>query len=193
MNATMTKVTDQRTAVTQLNHVRDALAAAVEKADLAMDELRDEIIRLRPLGLLSVERMGEAVGRDRNYIDSTWSTFGETVTGKQTRVELHPEAYPSQDDYDKACNAARDRLTKFSQRQKVTAAAVIAARAERDRVVAMVYQSKILGPSAIAAEVGVDRNHVGRIARRRGVKPVHRTKSRNQYSASHTAAPKHAA
>lgn len=182
MNATMTKLTDQATAVARLKQVGAALADAVSAADDAMDALRGEIISQRPVGLLTVEQMGEAVGRDRNYIDSTWSAFGETVSGKQTRALRTADEYLSAEDYLSAQEEAVKRLAKLSQQQRLTAAAVVTTRAERDRTVAMVYQAKILGPSAIASAVGVDRNHVGRIARRQGVKPVHRKHSRNQYS-----------
>lgn len=175
MNATMTaEVTDQATALSALNKVRDDLANALSAADTAMDTLRIEIRSIRPKGVLTVDEMAEAIGHDRNYVDSVWSSSGETAEGRQTRVKRTGSATEA--------TKAIETLASASRAQRVTAAAVPVARAERNRVVAMVYASRILGPSAIAAAVDVDRNHVLRIARKAGVTPQHRTGSRNQHS-----------
>lgn len=170
-------VTDQATAVTALRTVRDKLAIAQMKADEKMDALRDTIVRIRPTGVLPVDTMADAIGRDRNYVDSVWSIYGETQQGKQTR------AYPADPVGDPdAAKAAEDALKAAAKAQRDSARSVKTARSERDVVVAMVYASKLLGPTAISAEVDVDRNHVLRIARKAGVAPMHRQGSRNQYS-----------
>lgn len=185
MNATTTvakdeNITDQATAKAALNRVRDNLAKATGNASDMMTALRDAIVKVRPLGVLTVDEMADAIQRDRNYVDSVWSSHGETQQGKQTRVAVVDDADPGY----------RDRsfrhLADAAGNQRGTAGTVNVMRAERDRVVAMVYASKILGPSAIAAEVGIDRNHVLRIARKAGVSPVHRPAgaARNQYTAS---------
>lgn len=171
-----TKIIDESTAAQALHVVRDSLVQAQNRGYSATDNLRDTLVRLRPSGLLSVEEMALAIGRDRNYVDSVWSHFGETNKGKQTRIVVV--------DVDQAsATAALNSLKAAAGAQRKTAEDVKTARAERDRVVAMVYASKLLGPTAIATEVKIDRNHVLRIARRAGVAPAHRTVSRNQYSA----------
>lgn len=185
MNA-IAEVTDQATATASLNAVRNHLAQTIREAEFAMDKLRERIVSLRPSGLMSVDQMAQAIGRDRNYIDSVWSAFGDVTKGKQTRVA------PVAED-DRAVDRAATELTNLAHQSKKTADLVIVARAERDRTVAMVYGSKLLGPSAIAANVGVDRNHVLRIARRQGIGPAHREVSRNQYSDGVLAAEKAAA
>ena len=176
MNATMIELTDQVTAVAALRQVREALDDAVASSEAAIDALRETIVRVRPTGVLSVDAMAAAIGRDHNYIDSTWSAFGDTTTGKQTRVS----SGRSLDE--KLVAETKAALAGANKAQAEAAKAVKTARAERDRTVAMVYASKILGPSAIAAAVNVDRNHVLRIARKAGVQPMHREASRNQYS-----------
>lgn len=176
-----TVIIDQATATAALQNARRKLSAAITYADAAMSELRNAIIMIRPSGVLTVEQMAEAIGKDRNYVDSVWSNFGSTQqdpeTGRvrQTRVPTgHADA---------AAVAGAKKMLKDAERfQHTSAGKIDTARAERDRVVALVYASKLLGPSAIAVEVEVDRNHVLRIARRAGVAPVHRQGSRNQYS-----------
>lgn len=181
MNATTTvakdeNVTDQATAKAALNRVRDNLAKATGNASDTMTTLRDTIVKVRPTGIITVDEMAEAIGRDRNYVDSVWSTHGATKKGKQTRVA----ADVTEDEQ----LAAVRQLADVAGNQRGAAGTVNVMRAERDRVVAIVYASKILGPSAIAAEVGIDRNHVLRIARKAGVAPVHRTAgtARNQHT-----------
>jgi hypothetical protein len=120
--------------------------------------------------------MAAAIGRDRNYVDSIWSAHGETTKGKQTRVPV------AENTDAKAARTAYELLAGSANDLKRAAAAVTKARSERDRVVAEVYRSKLIGPSDIAKAVEVDRNHVLRIARKAGVKPVHRTSSKNQYT-----------
>ena len=169
-------VTDQNTATAALHKVRDDLANAVTHQDDAMAAMRQLIIELRPSGVLTVDEIGAAIGRERNYVDSTWSGAEKTTTGKQTRIPVRDDVT----DTERA--AALASLTIANKVHANAAQDAKDARAERDRTVAMVYASKILGPSAIAAAVDVDRNHVLRIARKLGVKPVHRDFSRNQYS-----------
>ncbi len=165
-------------AKTSLDKVRTDLAKATADATATMSGLRTAIVHIRPLGLLSVDAIADAIGRDRNYVDSVWSTYGYTSKGKQTRVPVQG----GDDEYEAAVQQLRDAAG--CQRDAAIAVGVI--RAERDRIVAEVYESKILGPSAIAAAVGIDRNHVLRIARKAKVSPVWRTAgaSRNQHSSS---------
>lgn len=183
MNATTTvvkpeNITDQATATAALVKVRDDLAKATGNATDTMAALRTTIVATRPTGVLTVDEMAEAIGRDRNYVDSVWSSHGDTTKGKQTRVAA--------DVTDEQRVTAIQTLADAAGSQRGAAGTVNVMRAERDRVVAMVYASKILGPSAIAAVVDIDRNHVLRIARKAGVLPVHRPAgtARNQHTAS---------
>lgn len=171
-------ITDVATATAALNKVRDNLAKATGNATDTMKTLRTTIVAVRPTGVITVDEMAEAIGRDRNYIDSVWSTHGDTTKGKQTRVV----ADVSDDERVRAVQ----RLADAAGAQRGTAGTVNVMRAERDRVVAMVYASKIMGPSAIAAAVDIDRNHVLRIARKSKVAPVWRPAgtARNQHTAS---------
>lgn len=172
---TIQKITDSETARRHLNMLRDGLAdASVNLADRT-EEFVDLIIEIRPSGLLTVDEIGEAVGRDRNYVDNLWSLHGQTTQGRQTRVPVnHP-------DPEKAVQAA-SRLSVAARNLKNATSVVGTVREERNRTIGLVYSAKLLGPSAIAAEVGIDRNHVLRIVRKLGIKPVHRAGARNQYS-----------
>lgn len=177
MNAvTARDLQNQATATSALYRVRDNLDAAVDNLMTRTDGLHDQVVNIRPQGLLTVDEMAKAIGRDRNYVDSIWSAHGETTKGKQTRVPVTEDVDPgaAKSAYKLLSEAARDLR---NARQDVTKA-----RSDRDRVVAEVYRSKLLGPSAIATAVKVDRNHVLRIARKAGVRPVHRTSSKNQYT-----------
>lgn len=177
MNAeTATEVWNQDTATSALIRARDCLNEATDNMCGRSDDLRDHVVRIRPQGLLTVDEMAEAIGRDRNYVDSIWSANGETTKGRQTRVPVTDAVDPE------AARHAYETLADAALNLKRAANRVTTARAERDRVVALVYGSKLLGPSAIAATVAVDRNHVLRIARKAGVKPVHRVGSKNQYT-----------
>lgn len=177
MNATTAaELRDRATATAALIRVRDDLNSAVDNLMNRTDGLRDQVVNIRPKGLLTVDEMAAAIGRDRNYVDSIWSAHGETTKGKQTRVPVSEGVDAA------AARTAYEILAGTANDLKRAASKVSTARAERDRVVALVYGSKLLGPSAIASTVGVDRNHVLRIARKAGVRPVHRVGSRNQYT-----------
>ena len=167
-------IIDQATAQNTLRTVRNNLNGAITTADDAINVLRDLIIRFRTSGVITVEDMAKAVGRNRNYIDSVWSNYGQTRKGGQTRVAVIGGS--------DAAREAAGKLSAAAGFQRKSADLVTVARAERDRVVGFVYASRLLGPSAIASEVGIDRNHVLRIARRAGHAPAHRQGSRNQYS-----------
>jgi hypothetical protein len=170
------EITNEATAVAVLNRVQDDLIEAVETLDNRTTALHDKIVEIRPLGLLTVDEMAKAVDRERNYIDSVWSLSGATVKGKQTRVTVDETADAE------AARAAYDMLAELSDNQRRAARAVTTARSNRNQAVVTAYASRVLGPSSIAQHVGVDRNHVLRIARAAGVKPMHRTGSKNQYS-----------
>ena len=174
---TSAQLTDQATATAALITVRHDLNVSVDNLCDRTDGLRDLVVSTRPKGLLTVDEMATAVGRDRNYIDSIWSANGDTTKGKQTRVQI--DITPG---VGEAARLAYETLADAANALKRAASMVSTARAERDRVVALVYASKLLGPSAIAATVQVDRNHVLRIARKAGVPPVHRVSSKNQYT-----------
>lgn len=171
-----TNIIDAATATAALNKIRADVALALDESFTTADALREAIVSVRPSGVLTVDEMAEAVGRERNYIDSVWSSYGDTTQGKQTRVAVDaPERAKEQ--------AAK--LLSDAVRYKLAAAAALGVlRAERNRIVTMVYGSKILGPSAIAAEVGMDRNHVLRLARKAGLTPAWRAAgtSRNQHT-----------
>lgn len=175
MNA---EITDESTAESALIRARDALKEAGESAAQAMAALRAVVVDERPRGILTVGEIAEAIGRDRNAVDTWYSDAGHTVKGKQTRV--------SADATDADRERSVTRLAAAAAEQRRTASAAVAARAERDRLIVLVYSSKLLGPSAIAGAVDVDRNHVLRIARKHGVKPAWRSGEsvRNQYSAA---------
>lgn len=178
MNATTAAdLRDRTTAAAALMRVRDDLNTAVDNLCNRTDGLVDQVVNIRPQGLLTVDEMAEAIGRDRNYVDSIWSAHGETTKGKQTRVPVAEGVDAS------AARTAYKLLAESASDLKTARDSVVKARSERDRVVAEVYRSKLIGPSDIAKAVEVDRNHVLRIARKAGVKPVHRTSSKNQYTA----------
>ena len=125
------------------------------------------------------DEMAEAVGRDRNFIDSTWSSYGEPVKGKQTRVKRDEV---SSDDTRRTdavvtLKSAADTLRRASD-------AVDKARDARNALVASFYGSKTLRPRDIAREAGIDRNHVGRLVSRAGIESVWRKPgtSKNQHS-----------
>lgn len=175
-------VADQATAIAALRKAAAELSRAVDKADSAMDGLRELIVELRPTGLMTVDQMAEALSTEdhpvnRNYIDSVWSKYGETHEGKQTRA-VAPEGF---DRFDVTRSVSS--LKAAGRLQRRTADQCRTLRAERDRLVSMVYASKILGPTAIARESGIDRNHVLRLARKAGFGPVHREGTRNQHTA----------
>lgn len=167
-------VAAEQTVRNGLNVVRDALKSAVDQNRTATAAVRDRIVHLRPLGLLTVAELAEAVGKDRNYIDSVWSAHGDTVKGRQTRVAVDSDGREARQAY--------EHLNGLANTQRSAAATESAARAERDRAVVIAYNTRILGPSAIAKEVGIDRNHVLRIARRNGIGPKHRANTSNQYT-----------
>lgn len=171
-----TGLTDAGAATAALNAARDNLAPANDDATKATAYLRDAIVDIRTRGLLTVDEMAEAVRHDRNYIDSVWSSHGGTVKGKQTRVAVAEDADPEKARY------AYETLFDAASRQDRANDRRNGFRQDRDKLVAAVYASKLLGPTAIAAAVGVDRNHVLRIARKAGVGPQHRRRIRNQYS-----------
>lgn len=176
MSKTVETTPEAAEAASKLRAKRYELANAVADASEATELLRRGIIEIRPSGLLTVDEMTEAVDRDRNYVDSVWSTFGATEKGKQTRVPVDGSD-PTE------AREAYDKLHRLADEQRRTAGVEKRVRAERDALVAGIYKAKTLGPSAIAAAVGVDRNHVLRIARKAGVKPQHRKIARNQYTA----------
>lgn len=177
MNA-VTVTMNEATARTALREARDRRIKAKAKMDDATQSLRDLVVDVRPQGLLTVGEMATAIGRDRNFVDSVWSAHGGTVKGSQTRV---PVVTANEDD---SATARRlyDQLANAAKKHRKAVDEYDTAVAERNRLVVLIYQSRIIGPSPIGVEVGIDRNHVLRIARNAGVKAVHRTGSRNQYT-----------
>lgn len=182
-------VIDQATSATYLNKVRDDLVRAEKTAATVVDEMRAALIDCRPRGLLTVGEMAEAIGRPRNYVDRVWSAHHQPEirngVAVQTRVPVAENV--------NAIEARRvyNRLKALGAADQRASAELNRARSERNQAVAIVYGAGILGPSAIAREVGIDRNHVLRIARRLGVDPVHRTRIRNQYSKKNPSRKKH--
>ena len=176
MNST-TETSAASVARAALAKTRDDLIKAIGNATSATNALRDAIVAVRPSGVLTVDEMADAIGRDRNYVDSIWSAYGDTVEGKQTRAATEAS--------DEARAADVDRLVTAAGAQRAAAGHVNVMRDARDSTVAEIYAGKVLGPSAIAAAVGIDRNHVLRIARKRNVAPVWRVAgvARNQHTA----------
>lgn len=175
MNTAIQETTDQATAVAALNKARENLSAALGEYDQHTRELREKILALRPSGVLTVDRMAKAIDRKRNWIDTLWAEHGNVVKKKQTRAPKFT-GDPS------VAESSFEELKKLADAQRAAIPKVETARADRDRTIVMVYVSKILGPSAIAYEVGVDRNHVQRIVKAAGVVPVHRPDTVNQYT-----------
>ncbi len=183
MNA---EIIDEATAKTVLSNARDRLLAAAVNLTDATDHVRELVVKIRPLGLLTVDEMATALVRDRNYVDSIWSMAGKTqqveregeLRVKQTRVPVTPGTDPeaARHAFESLADAAATRERALNQ--------VVTERSSRDRLIVTVYASRLLGPSAIGAACEIDRNHVLRIARRANVKPVHRKGTKNQYSAS---------
>lgn len=160
-----------------LDDARAYLATKTEAADAAKLALRAAILRIRPSGALTVDEMAEAVVRDRNYIDSVWSTYGETTKGKQTRVRVAAaEDSPLPPEYRELSDLATAHRNAVGARDDATVS--------RNSAVVQVYAAKILGPSQIAATVDIDRNHVGRLARAAGIEPLYRPGTRNQHTKS---------
>lgn len=177
-------ITDQATAIAALIKTRDVLAVTAAAYEEANAHLRGLIFSVRPKGLLTVDEMAKAIERDRNYIDSVWSLLGGGVKVdgkvKQTRVPVAEGADAA------AARQAYNDLADASRTRQLALSAMETARAERNRVITMIYAADMpgLGPSPIARHVGIDRNHVLRIVRRAGVKPVHRTGAKNQYTST---------
>lgn len=170
-----TQAVDESTVAASLNKARDSLNAAVAMYMKSRDELHATIIQVRRDGVMCVNEMAQVLGESRNYVDRIWST-------RPDRACVETEAYRYSVNDVEGNRKALVALTEAKAEHRRNANILSAARAERNRQVVMAYTSKVLGPSSIAAESGVDRNHVLRIARRNGVGPVHRTEPRNQYT-----------
>lgn len=172
------EIIDQATAQATLYSLGSDLSRADDLYHEATDDLREAILDIRPTGVVSVPQMASAIGKQRNYIDTLWSGSGRTVRDDdgrvvQTRLGIEPGELAEQ---------MLDRLEALSDRQIKRHANARVIRARRDQAVVVVYTSKILGPTAIAAHLGIDRNHVLRIVRKAGVSPAHRTNIRNQHT-----------
>lgn len=183
--STDTNVIDAATAESILIKDRNELAEAKARASAAVGHLNELVIGLRPTGILTVDEMAEALGRNRNFIDTLWSAHNDAVLidgkVKQTRV-------PLADVSDATREAAVKSLADAAEEIRAETAAEDTLRAMRNRNVAMVYGAAIkgFGPSAIARSAGIDRNHALRLARAAGIKPVWRAAgtSRNQWTVS---------
>lgn len=174
------KLRDEETATAVLRKTRDELAAAAERLAGTTEALRDKLIELRPLGVLTVGEMAEAIGRDRNYVDTVWSLY--RGPGRADRL---PRAREVEDVRDPAAALkARDDLKAVADRHARATRDAVQARQARNQAVASAYVAfgHDFGPSRIAREAGIDRNHVLRIARRAGMPAVHRRNIKNQYS-----------
>lgn len=154
---------------------REAVSSALNLYNATSKGLRDTIVSVRARGVVTVKQMAEALGTDRNYVDQVWSTHGRKDDGSWvTRGDVHELV----DDLKSLANA--------NASFRAASNALNTARAERNRVISLAYASKVLGPSEIANAVGIDRNHVQRIARKAGIKPLHRSNPRNQYTVNKT-------
>lgn len=180
--STDTNVIDAATAESVLIKDRDDLAVAKNRTSAATSYLNALVVEIRPAGILDVGEMAEAVGRDRNFIDTVWSNRNDKpATGKQTRV-------PLADVSDATRKAAVESLADAAGKLRSAVDAETVAREIRNRNVALVYGAAIngFGPSAIARAANIDRNHVGRIARDAKIASVWRKPgtSRNQWTVS---------
>jgi hypothetical protein len=172
------QIVDQMTANAALNKIGEDLAKAVETSSGITHELYQALVRIRPLGVLTVSLMADAIGCDRNFIDSVWSVHGNADRNKPTRVPVPV------DGRDFTETPEYLELASIADRQRSAVNSVSLIRAERDRIITMVYASKLMGPTAIAGAVGIDRNHVLRTARKAGVAPAHRPNTSNQWTAA---------
>lgn len=173
-NTTTATLTDADQARSRLVFVREDLRSAVDRRTAATDKLWTLIVQIRPSGKLSVDKIAEAVRRNRHFVDSVWSARGETTKGKQTRVPVTGTEAEAAEAFDTLRNAADELAAAQAEADNLTKT--------RNAVVAEVYASKALGPNEISRVVGIDRNHVGRICRTAGIPPLHRADVRNQYT-----------
>lgn len=157
-----------------LTRAGEALADAVTVASARLSDVHDMIVAAR--SVLSVNGIAEAIGRERNYVDSVWSAARRTTPGKQTRINVKdvPGGQAEQ---------AKDSLARLAKLYADAAQEREAVRETRNAIVVAVYRSGVLGPSAIAAAARIDRNHVLRLKTQAGVAPAHRANTRNQYTA----------
>lgn len=159
-----------------LRYLASQLGLAVKTLSEVSEALRTAIVRIRPLGLLTVGEMAEAVGRDRAYIDSVWSEYGDTVQGKQTRIAVAA-------DPDGPLPTVYGELSELSDLQYRALACSVNLRTARNEMICDLYVSKTLRVVDLAVAAGIDRNHIGRILRAAGVGPMYRSNNRNQHTA----------
>lgn len=174
------EIIDQATAKSTLLTLGLDLSRADELYHEATEDLREAILYIRPTGVVTVPQMADAIGKQRNYIDTLWSGSGRTVRDDEGRVVQ--TRINSGEGADDAAEQMLDRLEALSDRQIKTHTAARVIRADRDRAVVVIYTAKILGPTAIASYLGIDRNHVLRIVRKAGATPAHRTNIKNQHT-----------
>ena len=175
-------IIDEGTAKAALSSVRVRLEAADHQYHETTEDLRQNIVQIRPLGLVTVPQMAAAIGKSRNYIDTVWSASGNikrTEDGSVIRTRISVDG--TGPDTAEGVLAGL-KMIADAQRRALKYAGVV--RSERDSVIIMTYTSKILGPTSIASYLGIDRNHVLRIVRSAGVTPAHRTNIKNQHTAS---------
>lgn len=171
MNTTESMRSEAEAGLTALGR---ELERVTKRSETSTQKLHDLITWVRSTGKVSVNEMAETMDRARNYVDSVWS-----ISSRAGKV-IDPEDFglsPYADEYE-----LKSKLNQYSNMQRAHFQELRAIRKERDQAVVMVYASRVLGPSDIARHVGIDRNHVGRLARSAGVSPQHRWNIKNQYS-----------
>jgi hypothetical protein len=144
----------QLTIVHELTEVRSRLDLAAEEQAKALRVMQEEILRGLRDRLAAASDIAAAVGVPRNYVDQIRS---RSDLPKVVRTERHVYSEPERSDY-------LDDLREASDAYQDALDVTDDAREARNRLVSGVYYGKVLGPGRIAAAVGVDRNHVHRIA-----------------------------
>lgn len=164
-------------AMERLRAVGSNMETAKAAFNTATDDLLDLVTWVRSLDRLPVNEMARVLRRERNYVDSTWSDARASGRDKEVDGSWFGLSEDSSDAQLLAALAAYGvvQSSALDQRDK--------AQAARNKAVCEVYRSKDLGPTAIGAEVGMTCNHVLRVVRRSGIRPLHRTNIRNQHTA----------
>ena len=180
MNDTLTvaEATEQAglEAAKALADARESLDRATVTASSERSRMVALILETRPSGLLSVDRIAEAINRNRNYVDSLWSDHKiRHHGGEATQTRVEPSGSTA------AAKARFAELHQASERVRASEGDVLFFRDARNRAIVQAYESGSLGPVKIAEYSGIDRNHVGRVLRKAGVNPRYRTNTRNQH------------
>lgn len=152
----MTKnLTEEQLAIVhELTEARSRLDLAAEEQAKALRVMHAEVLRGLRCRLAPASDIAVTLQVPRNYVDQIRSRSDLPKVVRTERVTYsEPERSDYLDDLREAEDAYQDALDATDR-----------ARDARNRLVSGVYYGKVLGPGRIAAAVGVDRNHIHRIA-----------------------------